>query len=118
MPAGEAFVRAIPAGVIVAAIVWMLPQAGALGLFVVVLFTWLIAAGDFSHIVAGSVEMAFLVVQGDLGPGHAVFGFFLPVLAGNVLGGTVIFSMLAWGQVKVEVQSKRDHPPLFHLDLR
>ncbi|MDQ2095057.1 formate/nitrite transporter family protein [Rhodalgimonas zhirmunskyi] len=118
MPAGEGFVRAIPAGVIVAAIVWMLPQAGPLGLFIVVLFTWLIAAGDFTHIVAGSVEMAFLVVQGDLGFGQAVFGFFLPVLAGNVLGGTVIFAMLAWGQVKVEVKSRRDHAPLFHLDLR
>lgn len=112
MGAGESFARAIPAGVIVAAIVWMLPQAKASGLWIVVIFTWLIAAGDFTHIVAGSVEMAYLVVLGELGAWPAIFGFFLPVLAGNVLGGTAIFTMLAWGQVKVEVERrKEEHPP-------
>lgn len=95
--------RAIPAGILIAAIVWMLPQAEDASFFVILTFTWLIAAGDFTHIVAGSVEMAFLAVRGDLGFYDAVFGFFLPVLAGNVVGGTVIFTLMAWGQVRHEL---------------
>jgi formate/nitrite transporter FocA (FNT family) len=99
----EGFARAIPAGVLVAAIVWMLPQSESGAFFIVLTFTWLIAAGDFTHVVAGSVEMAYLIVTGNLGPVQAVFGFFLPVLFGNIVGGTVIFTMMAWGQVREEV---------------
>jgi formate/nitrite transporter FocA (FNT family) len=103
MPAWDSFWRAIPAGILVAAIVWMLPQAEEASFFVILVFTWLIAAGDFAHVVAGSVEMAVLVVSGSLGFSGAVFGFFLPVLLGNVVGGTGIFALLAWGQVKEQM---------------
>jgi len=103
MPAWDSFWRAIPAGILVAAIVWMLPQAEEASFFVVLVFTWLIAAGDFTHVVAGSVEMAVLMLQGSLNISGAVFGFFLPVLAGNIVGGTGIFALMAWGQVKEEM---------------
>lgn len=107
MPAWDGFWRAIPAGVIVALIVWMLPQADETAFFLVLTFTWLIAAGDFTHIVAGSVEMAVLVLQGQLGLGGAVFGFFLPVLAGNIMGGTMIFTLVAWGQVRDDIEEEK-----------
>ena len=107
MPADESFFRAIPAGILVAAIVWMLPQADESGFFIILTFTWLIAAGDFTHIVAGSVEMAYLAVQGLLGPTEAIFGFFIPVLAGNIVGGTAVFALIAWGQVKDDVLMDR-----------
>jgi formate-nitrite transporter family protein len=100
----EGFWRAVPAGVILALIVWMLPEADEAAFFLILTFAWLIAAGDFSHIVAGSVEMAFLVLRGELGIGPAVFRFFLPVLAGNIVGGTLIFSLVAWGQVRDDVE--------------
>jgi len=100
MGAYEGFWRAIPAGVIVALIVWMLPQADAAAFFLIMTFTWLIAAGDFTHIVAGSVEMAVLILRGDLLAGPALFSFFLPVLAGNIVGGTLVFTLVAWGQVR------------------
>ncbi len=102
-PPLEAFQRAIPAGILVAAIVWMLPQSEGFEFFLILTFTWMIAAGDFTHVVAGSVEMAFLLVQGLLSPFDALFRFFLPVLAGNVLGGTLIFALLAFGQVRTEL---------------
>jgi len=104
MPAMTGFARAIPAGILVAAIVWLMPEAKEASFFVILTFTWLIAVGDFTHIVAGSVEMAYLLVTGDLAVFDAVFRFFLPVLAGNVVGGTAIFSLTAWGQVKDEVK--------------
>ncbi|WP_432817420.1 formate/nitrite transporter family protein [Sulfitobacter sp. JB4-11] len=105
--AAEGFQRAIPAGLLVAAIVWMLPESEGFGFFLILTFTWLIAAGDFTHIIAGSVEMAFLLIQGLLPPGQAVFGFFLPVLAGNILGGTAIFALLAFGQVRQELPEQK-----------
>ena len=104
MGMSDSFWRAIPAGVIVALIVWMLPQAESASFFIILTFTWLIAAGDFTHIVAGSVEMAVLMLQGNLGLVPAVTGFFIPVLAGNIIGGTVIFTLMAWGQVRDEVE--------------
>lgn len=104
MGAYQGFWRAIPAGVIVALIVSMLPQADEAAFFLILIFTWLIAVGDFTHIVAGSVEMAVLMVQGNLSIGPAVFEFFLPVLAGNIIGGTVVFTLVAWGQVRDDVE--------------
>ena len=104
MPASEGFFRAIPAGVIVAAIVWMLPNSEGFGFWVILSFTWLIAAGDFTHIVAGSVEMALLMVTGQLAAWPALTGFFLPVLLGNVVGGTVIFTLITYGQVRHELK--------------
>lgn len=106
MGASTGFWRAIPAGVIVALIVWMLPQADAAAFFLILVFTWLIAAGDFTHIVAGSVEMAFLVLKGELGANGAIFGFFLPVLAGNIFGGTLVFTLVAWGQVRDDLEGQ------------
>ncbi|MFA8386328.1 MAG: formate/nitrite transporter family protein [Pelagibaca sp.] len=99
----EGFIKAVPAGVLIAAVVWMMPSARGNAFFLIFAFTWLIAAGDFAHVVAGSVEMAYLMVLDELGFVPAVFGFFLPVLAGNVVGGTAIFALLAWGQVRNEV---------------
>ena len=99
---GEAFMRAIPAGILVAAIVWMLPQVPGSAFLLIVAFTWLIAAGDFTHIVTGSVEMWFLLLTGGTTANIAIFSFFLPVLAGNIAGGTAVFTLMAWGQRKDE----------------
>ena len=108
MGAYQGFFRAIPAGVIVALIVWMMPQADDTSFFLILVFTWLIAAGDFAHIVAGSVEMAVMIMAGELGFNGAVFGFFLPVLLGNIVGGTIIFTLVAWGQVRDEVEEDEE----------
>jgi formate/nitrite transporter FocA (FNT family) len=107
MGASQSFWRGIPAGIIVALIVWMLPQAKEASFFLVVIFTWLIAAGDFTHIVAGSVEMAVLMLRGSLGLWDTLTGFFLPVLAGNIIGGTMIFTLVAWGQVRDDVKADK-----------
>jgi formate/nitrite transporter FocA (FNT family) len=49
--------------------------------------------------------MAFLLLQGELLVGQAIIGFFLPVLTGNVIGATVIFALVAWGQVRDEIEA-------------
>ena len=106
LPGWISFSRAVPAGVLVAAMVWMLPQAETASFFVILAFTWLIGICDFTHVVAGSVEIAFLVFRGETGLVHAIFGFFLPALAGNIVGGTVIFALMAHGQVQDELPAE------------
>ncbi len=99
----DSFLRGIPAGLLIAALVWMLARGRGSEFFVILTFTWLIAAGDFTHVVAGSVEMAYLVLDGSLGVAPGIVSFFLPTLLGNVIGGTLVFTLLAWAQVKQEV---------------
>lgn len=100
----EGFVRAVPAGILIASIVWMLPSQDGNDVGLIILFTWLIAAGDFTHVIAGSVEMWYMAFDGQLSAVTAVFSFFIPVLLGNVVGGTAVFTMMAWGQVAAEVE--------------
>lgn len=104
------FMRAMPAGVLIAALVWVMPGARGESLVIVLAMTWLLAVAGFAHVIAGSVEAGLLVWQGALGIGSAVFDFFLPVLAGNVVGGTAIFTLVTWGQVKNEVAQADDAP--------
>jgi formate/nitrite transporter FocA (FNT family) len=106
LPALDSLARGVPAGILIAALVWMLPQASSSSFWAITLFTWLIGVSGFTHIIAGSVEMAHQLVAGELGIVDAVAGFFLPVLAGNVIGGTVIFAFLAWAQVTDEIPDK------------
>jgi formate/nitrite transporter FocA (FNT family) len=65
--------------------------------------TYLIALGGFTHVIAGSAEAFYLVFTGHETLLHAVFGFFLPTLAGNVAGGTVLFAVLSYAQVREEI---------------
>jgi formate-nitrite transporter family protein len=106
IPAAEGFARAIPAGILIAALVWMLPQAEGSNFWLITLFTWLIGVCGFTHVVAGSVEMAWTLITGQIGIVESVTGFFLPVLAGNIVGGTLIFTFLAWAQVHEEIPSQ------------
>jgi formate/nitrite transporter FocA (FNT family) len=99
------FAKAVPAGLLIAALVWMLAAGERENFFIIVVMTWLIAAGGFTHIIAGSVEMAYLLLTGELGMIAAIFGFFIPVLLGNIFGGTVVFGLITWGQVREEVKN-------------
>jgi len=99
----EAFAHGIPAGFFVATIVWMLPTAqGAAKFWIVVLMTYLIALGDFSHIIVGSSELFFLLFAGETDIVH-VLTLLSGTLVGNVLGGTGLFAMLAYAQVQGEI---------------
>ena len=99
----ETFLRGIPSGFFIAAMVWMLPSAKRSEVLVIVMFTWLIAAGDFTHVIAGSNEIFTLVLSGEMNIFTALNYDIFPVLLGNILGGTGLFAMLAYGQVHEEM---------------
>ncbi|WP_339948652.1 formate/nitrite transporter family protein [uncultured Albimonas sp.] len=97
----EQFLRGIPAGFLIAALVWMLPrQDGAGEIIAIVMVTWLIAVAEMSHVVAGSTKLFMLAIAGELDLWGALWRDTAPALAGNVLGGTGIFSALAYAQVR------------------
>lgn len=98
-----ALVKGIPAGFFIAALVWMLPSSKGFELWVIVLFTTLIAAGGFTHVIAGSAEMFLLVIDGRMPAFDALAYHLLPTFAGNVIGGTGLFAMLAYGQIHAEI---------------
>lgn len=95
--------RSITAGFLMAAMVWLIPAAEGAQFYVVFLMTYLIGAGDFAHIVAGSVEALLLVVNGERGLLEMLGGFALPVLAGNIVGGTALFALISYAQVMKEI---------------
>lgn len=95
--------HAISAGFLMAAMVWLMPAAGAAQFHVILFMTYIIGVGGFSHIVAGSVEAFLLLVNGDIGLASMLAGFTLPVLAGNIIGGTALFAVLSYAQVMKEI---------------
>ena len=99
----NAFARGIPAGFILATIAWLLPNARGQEIWVVTLLTYIVSLASFSHVIAGSAEAWLLVTTGHAGVGFALFGFILPALGGNIIGGTGLFAVLAHAQVRSEL---------------
>jgi formate/nitrite transporter FocA (FNT family) len=104
MSASDAFARGVPAGFILATVAWLLPNARGLEIWVITLLTYVISLAGFSHVIAGSAEAWLLVTTGTTSLGFAIFGFILPALAGNIIGGTGLFAVLAHAQVRSELQ--------------
>ena len=99
----DAFARGVPAGFILATIAWLLPNARGQEIWVVTLLTYVISLASFSHVIAGSAEAWLLATTGQASFGFALFGFILPALAGNILGGSGLFAVLAHAQVRSEL---------------
>jgi len=99
----DTFWRGIVSGWLIAVMVWILPNAKGGEILVIVVITYLIALGDFTHVIAGSVEAFWLVINGDLSAAQMVIGFLLPTFLGNVVGGSVLFAMLSHVQVHDEI---------------
>ena len=97
------FFRAISAGFLMAAMVWLIPSADRAQIVVITLMTYLIAIGGFPHIVAGSMEAFMLAIDDQLSWGSMTSHFMLPVLVGNIVGGTALFALLSYAQVMKEI---------------
>jgi len=99
----EMVFRAIAAGFLMAAMVWLMPGAEGAQFHVITLMTWLIAVGGFTHIIAGSMESYLLVFSGEWVWWRMITDFMVPVLIGNTIGGTALFALIAYAQVMDEI---------------
>lgn len=96
------FFSAIPAGFMIAALVWMLPGSKGFEFWTIVLMTFAIGITDTSHVIVGSTELFMAVLSGDSGIAEATARLLLAG-AGNILGGTGLFALLAYAQVSKEI---------------
>lgn len=98
-------IRGIPAGIIIAALVWIAPQTKNFRFITIVFFIYFIALGDFAHVVVGSCEMAYEIIVGDANFFEYFFRFLIPTGIGNIIGGTMIFTILIYNQVQNELKN-------------
>ncbi len=102
------FVRAVFAGWLIALMMWLLPAANGSRAQIIIIMTYILALGQFSHIVAGSVDCAFIVQLGKISLSDYTFVFFIPTLLGNVVGGTTLVALLNYGQVAAELDKPQE----------
>ena len=96
---GTTLVRGVFAGWLIALMVWLLPYAESARVLVIIFITYLVGIGEFSHIIAGSVETFTVAAMGQDTWGHVLGGFVLPALLGNILGGVTLVAVLNHGQI-------------------
>lgn len=101
----DSLVRGLPSGLLIAALVWMRPSAGESFLGLILLVTYVIAIGNFTHVVVGSCEIFLLAWSGEGALGEMMLGNILPTLIGNIVGGTVLFALIAWVQIRRELRA-------------
>ncbi|HET6587238.1 MAG TPA: formate/nitrite transporter family protein [Oleiagrimonas sp.] len=98
----QMFTKGIVAGWLLGTMVWLLPALPKSKVFVIMLMTWLISVGNFTHAIAGSTEVLYLVFRGGLPAVDYITRFALPTVAGNIVGGSVIFGLISHAQVRSE----------------
>ncbi len=107
---GTAILRGIFAGWLIAMVVWMLAAIDTGRIAVIVILTYLVGLSGLTHIIAGSVEILFLVMTGRLSWFAYLGGYMLPTLLGNIIGGVSMVSAVNHAQVVAGMeQNKRLH---------
>lgn len=106
--AANVFYRGIFAGWIMALMSWLLGATTARGAQIAIVFVCAAAIGafEFRHSIAGAVEAFYRVFDGTASFPEMLFGFVLPALAGNTVGGVVLVALLEYAQVKRELPPK------------
>jgi formate/nitrite transporter FocA (FNT family) len=98
--------RAVFAGWLIALMVWLLPGAESARVAIIIIITYLIGLGGFNHVIAGSTTMFYLLAIKSISWGTYVFGFFLPTLVGNILGGVSLVAAIGHAQVVGGLEEK------------
>ena len=94
--------KAIFAGWLIALMVWLLPAAETARVHIIIILTYIVGLGAFAHIIAGSVEVLYLVSAGSLSWQGYLGEFFAPTLLGNIIGGVSLVAALNYAQVAAE----------------
>jgi formate/nitrite transporter FocA (FNT family) len=96
---GDAILRGIFAGWLIASVVWLLAAADSRRLAIIAIPTYIVGLAGLTHVIVGSVEVLFLVMTGELAWTHYLLAYFTPALIGNVIGGVALVSLLNHAQV-------------------
>jgi formate/nitrite transporter FocA (FNT family) len=93
------FLRGIFAGWLIALMVWLLPFAESGRIWVIILITYLVGIAEFSHVIAGSVEVFTLAAAGEQSWLTVLGQYVVPTLMGNILGGVTLVAIINHAQV-------------------
>ncbi len=99
---GITLLQGIFAGWLIALMVWLLPAAETARVHVIIIITYVVGLGGFAHIIAGSVDVLYLVSAGTLSWGRYLGSFMAPTLIGNIIGGVSLVAALNYAQVAAE----------------
>ena len=104
---GPALLRGIFAGWLIAMVVWMLAAIDTGRIAVIVILTYVVGLAGLTHIIAGSIDVLFLVMVGAKSWFAAAWGYMLPTLIGNSIGGVSLTAALNHAQVVAGMGPKR-----------
>jgi formate/nitrite transporter FocA (FNT family) len=90
---GQAILRDIFGGWLIATLVWMRTALDSGQIPLIVIMTYFVALGGFTYIIAGSIEVLFLVMTGALPWSAYLIHYMLPVLLGNTIGGVSLVAV-------------------------
>jgi formate/nitrite transporter FocA (FNT family) len=107
---GTTLLRAIFAGWLIATLIWLLPFAETARVAVIIIITYVIALGHFTHIIASSVEAFYAVITGDASWGLFFGRFYVPALIGNIAGGVSLVAAINYAQITT-LKEEFDPPP-------
>jgi formate/nitrite transporter FocA (FNT family) len=99
-------VSGIFAGWLIALMVWLLPFAESARVAVIIIITYVVGLGGFAHIVAGSVNAFYSLINGNVSVSFFGFQFFIPALLGNIIGGVTFVSAVNYAQVRPDKHSE------------
>ena len=102
--ASQMFAKGIVSGWMITTMVWMIPSMESAKMWIIILITYLMALGDFTHIVVGTAEVSYLVFAGELPWKDFWLIFAGPTLAGNIIGGSFIFALISHAQVRSDTK--------------
>ncbi len=97
-------IKAVLAGWLIALMIWLLPSARSSRLLVIMLLTYVVAIGGFSHVIASSVEAFFAIFAGKASFSDYLTGFFVPTIIGNTVGGVALVALLNHAPLAPDLQ--------------
>jgi formate/nitrite transporter FocA (FNT family) len=109
---GEALLRGIFAGWLIAMVVWMIAASDQHRIAIIVILTYIVGLAELTHIVVGSIEVLYAVMAGAMLWKTWLTGYMIPTLLGNIAGGVALVSALNHAQVIAGKQGSGPGPDL------
>lgn len=91
--------RGIFAGWLIALMVWLLPFAESARVWVIIIITYVVGLGGFSHVIAGSIDVMYLAFGGHISWVDCFGRYTIPSFIGNVIGGVSLVAAINHAQV-------------------
>jgi len=98
--------RGVFAGWLIAMMVWLLPFAESGRVWVIIILTYFVGLGGFSHVIAGSIEAMYLAFGRHISWVECFGSYVIPAFIGNVIGGVSLVAAINHAQVVADGKGK------------